>query len=852
MRLSLLGLLAMTAEAGDRFHPAQILAGQVEDLSAVHAVDLSGDGIPDLLSASSGDGKIAWYENTDGLGTFGSQRIITEDAEGAQAVFAADLDGDLDQDVLSASFSDKTIAWYENTDGLGTFGPRQVIGVLQSAATAVFAADLDGDGDQDVLSGEWSHAKVSWFENLDGLGSFGAPQVITDAAWDVRSLFAADLDGDLDLDVLSASREDDKIAWYENTDGLGTFGAQQVISVLADGASSVFAGDLDGDGDPDVVSSSSLDDTVAWYENTDGLGAFGVEQVIASSAGGAESLLLVNLDGDLDLDVLCASFDDGTVAWYENADGAGTFAPAQTIALLVDGVVAVLAADLNDDGDPDVVSAASGEDTIAWYENLDGAGSFGPARPVIAGAEGARSVFAADLDGDGDDDVISGSYFDHKVAWYENLDGLGTFGPQRVISTLNDRTSNVFAADLDGDLDLDVLSASLFDDKIAWYENLDGLGTFGPQQVITLLADGAEGVRAADIDGDLDLDVIAISYLDDEVAWYENTDGLGTFGPQRIISNQADYATSVAAIDLDGDGDQDVLSTSSGDMKVAWYENLDGLGTFGPQLLIANDADGARSVFAVDLDGDLDPDVVAASYNDDKISWWENLDGAGTFGPRQVITDTADGSVFVFVGDLDGDGDPDVLSASSSDNTVSWFENLDGLGTFGARATITEDAEAAAAVFATDLDGDLDLDVLVASYYDGRVAWFENDVRAAAVFRNGGANPASYTAGSLPVLGSTYQALVDLAGTTGHTHAILVGYAAPLSIPVGVPGTVLVNPTSRELLGFPLGLGPIATIDVAIPLDPALAGMEVFTQTAHIGGITPYILSNAQDLFLGF
>ncbi|MCH1932614.1 VCBS repeat-containing protein, partial [Shewanella sp. A25] len=88
-------------------------------------------------------------------------------------------------------------------------------------------------------------------------------------------------DGDGDQDVLSASFEDDRIAWYGNTDGLGSFGFQQTITTAADGASSVFAADLDGDGDQDVLSASSYfaDDKVAWYENGGGpagvIGTFG-------------------------------------------------------------------------------------------------------------------------------------------------------------------------------------------------------------------------------------------------------------------------------------------------------------------------------------------------------------------------------------------------------------------------------------------------------------------------------------------------------------------------------------------------------------------------------------------------
>ena len=83
------------------------------------------------------------------------------------------------------------------------------------------------------------------------------------------------------------------------------------------------------------------------------------------------------------------------------------------------------------------------------------------------------SVYAADLDGDGDADVLSALYIDDKIAWYENQGG-GSFSAQQVITTAADGARSVYAADLDGDGDADVLSASRFDDKIAWYENLGG------------------------------------------------------------------------------------------------------------------------------------------------------------------------------------------------------------------------------------------------------------------------------------------------------------------------------------------------------------------------------------------
>jgi hypothetical protein len=128
----------------------------------------------------------------------------------------------------------------------------------------------------------------------------------------------------------------------------------------------------------------------------------------------------------------------------------------------------VYAADVDGDGDTDVLSASAVDDKIAWYQN-DGSENF-TAHTVATAANGARNVFAADVDGDGDTDVLSASYLDDKIAWYEN-DGSENFTAYTISIVANGATS-VYAADVDGDGDLDVLSASAVDDKIAWYENL--------------------------------------------------------------------------------------------------------------------------------------------------------------------------------------------------------------------------------------------------------------------------------------------------------------------------------------------------------------------------------------------
>eukprot|EP00944_MAST-04C_sp_MAST-4C-sp1_P012491 g12491.t1 len=189
---------------------------------------------------------------------------------------------------------------------------------------------------------------------------------------------------------------------------------------------------------------------------------------------------------------------------------------------------------------------------------------------TVTETNGLFSVYAADIDGDGDIDMLSVSTQDKKLAWYENTDGQGAFSTQNIITTQTGfqftqwGARSVYAADIDGDGDMDVLSAHYTDNKIAWYENIDGNGAFSAQKTISTQADGAKSVYAADIDGDGDIDVLSASHTDNKIAWYENTHGNGTFSDQNIITTQAEYAHFVYAADIDGDGDIDVLKRRIG------------------------------------------------------------------------------------------------------------------------------------------------------------------------------------------------------------------------------------------------------------------------------------------------
>jgi hypothetical protein len=341
--LAALAALPAAALAGDiTFDTPVTIDGALIDPWGVQAVDIDGDTDKDLLVASMN--AVVWYENTDGMGTFGPSRtvVLGPDAGQAHTVFGADLDGDMDTDVLVGSASHDDIFWYENLDGLGTFGPPILL-TRVSVPWAAIAADLDGDDDLDVITNSIGDNTIGWNENL-GLGAFGPRQVITSALLVPVGLTAADVDGDDDIDVLSTSIGDDKVAWYENVNG---------------------AGDLDGDTDADVIVASQSDGVVAWYQNTDGAGTFGPELILSGIVKGASSAVPVDMDNDADLDVLIAGQDDDTVSWFENTDGAGGFSAEKVISTDDDAPKCAIAEDFDLDGDADVVLTSYGNDELS-------------------------------------------------------------------------------------------------------------------------------------------------------------------------------------------------------------------------------------------------------------------------------------------------------------------------------------------------------------------------------------------------------------------------------------------------------------------------------------------------------
>ncbi len=351
----------------DGFMPYTV-ATEVGSPTCVYAADVDGDSRVDVLSASEDDNKIAWFKNGGGSTPSWTRYVISSSATGARSVYATDVNGDGRVDVLSASASNNKIAWYKNGGGTPPSWTSHTITTSASDAQSVFAADVNGDGRVDVLSASWDDDTIAWYRNGGGSTPSWTTRTITTEAIGATSVFARDVNGDGLLDVLSASI--DAITWYQNSGGSVPTWTALTITASASTFTSVFARDVDGDGRVDVLSSSLNDNTIVWYKNGGGSVPSWTKFTISTTALRATSVFATDVDGDGRVDVLSASWDDHKIAWYWNEGGSPPTWRARAISTNDRNAASVYASDLNGDGRVDVLSATWGYDSISWYQHV--------------------------------------------------------------------------------------------------------------------------------------------------------------------------------------------------------------------------------------------------------------------------------------------------------------------------------------------------------------------------------------------------------------------------------------------------------------------------------------------------
>lgn len=600
--------------------------------------------------------------------------------------------------------------------------PRFICGKTMDDPTEVHAADFDGDGQTDLLClapndiFDYDH-ELSWFRN-EGNGEFEYLRPITDPQARPQAADVGDIDGDGDIDIMVGHDFSNTFGWFAN-DGAGNFGAFQLLYTGSDYPTRVHLVDLDGNGTLDLLASLRFagNDDVFWLPN-DGAGNFGPVSSLWSSFLGSLNVEHADLNGDGDQDLAWATAN--TLQVRLNT-GSGSFAPVYTVSTAT-GRTRLCLGDLDGDGDADI-AASHADSTIRIHWN-NGDGSFDIVPDILDLGAAATAINSHDADADGDDDLIL-ALGDRRLGMLRS-NGNGTFAAFTVISSRHAPATFINPGDADDDGDPDLLTVFEDDDRMGWFANIGG-GIYGsdPQLVLEHLR-FCNQVQLVDVDQDGAKDIVAASSHWDEISWFRN-DGTLNFAPVRDLRRGIIDPNGLVALDDDNDGDTDFFISSSTTDSIQRFR-CNGPSNYGPPTAISTviDAPVGPALTDVDADGEEDVLLVNTYGNGSRITWFEGS-GNGTFvshvfNPQGVWPENPR------AGDLDGDGDNDIIRIASYP-VLEWHAN-NGSDLFpDDPITIISNTFGMHAFELGDLDGDGDLDIFAGIVNAGlqQLIWMPND-----------------------------------------------------------------------------------------------------------------------------
>ncbi|MBK9383557.1 MAG: VCBS repeat-containing protein [Planctomycetes bacterium] len=679
--------------------------------SDVSLADLDGDGDLDAVTANI---DLRGVPTSEGVEIFRNDAGVLSSAQVLTGcvlpydVETFDLDGDDFVDIVASCRGDGVLrVWFGDGTGIFATTPSGVVDLGGGPGGAVQAHTLDGDGDGvlDLACVEIVNSRLFFVRGL-GARSFAAPQEIPLGPFSDARLSAidvGDIDGDGDTDMVASDFSGDRMLSFLNT-GSAVFVPTGAIPV-ASGPLTATLQDRDADGDLDLLAGHFTSTSIVIWDNQ-GDGSFASRRDLLSDSP-VTDLILVDWNGDTQLDLLAASFTTSSVdilladgLEYGEAFGVGVGFRVRRIQ----------SGDLDGDGAVELVTANFEEAAISIIERDD---SGDPVAPRTYPAGPFPFYFAVtDLVGSDRPEVAAALYEEGEIGFFEvSAEGeLVHVGDLLVPQPLRPTFVLAFDADGDGDSDLAVTDAEGRSLAIAFND-----GALPFTRITTQQTQGffLLGVAAGDLDGDRDLDLVVASQGSNSVLVFEN-DGSGTFLERAPISVGSRPAAVLLA-DFDLDGDRDVAVSDSGDDTVTFLAN-DGLGGLSFRARSATNT-GPTFLASTDADGDSKIDLFVSCPGSENLTRLRNQ-GGFTFARSDLFV--GEGTNFIDLLDLDRDGDEDLLTIPKT-GAGRWLLN-DSIGNFVRDADLdflsVRDVSFAAVL---DLNGDRALDLLAASYASTRL-----------------------------------------------------------------------------------------------------------------------------------
>lgn len=690
--------------------------------------DFDGDGSVDLAAAIFSGDNISIFFN-DGSGIF---LPAVDYSVGNEPIFihTADFNNDTSPDLAVSNFNNSdpggSLSILMN-NGDGTF--TALVPIPLSGPLEIVSTDFDGDDDIDLAVAQYRNQSVAILMN-DGNGVF-SPTYFYSAGFEPRSLFQGDFDGDNDHDLVigaSAPGLTDSLFLLLN-DGDGSFSNIHSFA-HANAGNDISGGDFDNDNDIDLAVCQYYSNAITIYAN-DGNGNF-TATAGYSMGGEPGNVTVIDIDTDNDLDLLVGTSGISDNLIVVKNDGNGVFA--------IDGYFDVggnagriVAMDIDNDNDDDVAVAVADDPRFAIFYHK-GYGELLSASQYSL-PQGPKSITSADFDNDGDLDLVTTSNLVDSVVYLEN-NGDGTYLPRTGINFVHDAYSCAAADfDHDGNQDLAVPNNQFFGWAGLQTYKGNGDGTFQAPVQLDFWDYNFGSIRAVDLNNDSYHDIALIYGTTGKYLTICLNDGSGNFY-SKVDYSASYYADYIYSADLDEDLDMDLIVTTATAYGSLYFFINNGDGSFGDPIAFDPALDDGSYIYRLvmaDLNSDHHIDMVGTGNGEVYVALGN---GDGTFQPLDTYTGLY-GTGHVATADFDRDNDIDIVVSNSSLPCVTFLENIGG-GLFDVTLNYGV-GEGSQDILALNVDGDCDMDIVVLAGYN-EVTVIKNPYSEPGVWACGDAN----------------------------------------------------------------------------------------------------------------